>query len=105
MQKKKLIIFKYYKYGCWWEDATGDSSWQDLKQSTYNEPTICYTEGYLIARNVDYHTFVMSFQRDEIGDQMVIPTKAIKKLQQLGAKTFTQEEFCYGTYSKRKKTS
>ena len=42
---------------------------------------MCYTEGYLIEKNKNCLIFTMTFQGQEVGEQMVIPLKSVKKLE------------------------
>ena len=94
----KKVKYIYSKYECWWEVATSHSEWKDIQEAKLDKPTICYTEGYLLSKNKDYHTFVMSFALSDVGEQMIVPTKNIKKLKRVGTKTFYVSDFEYETY-------
>ena len=76
-QKKKHII---YRYSCWWEDAVSKCEWESFSAAIQSLPKIVYTEAYLIYKSKDVHIFSMSFIGDEVGEQMIVPTRAIKKL-------------------------
>ena len=97
-KRKDPKLYTYDKYECWWEDATSHSEWKDIQEAKLDKPTICYTEGYVLTKNKDYHTFVMSFALSDVGEQMIVPTKNIKKLKRVGTKTFYVSDFEYETY-------
>jgi hypothetical protein len=93
-RKKKLII---YRYSCWWEDAVSKSEWESFSLAIQSLPKIVYTEGYLIHKSKHAHIFSMTFIGDEIGEQMIVPTRAIKKLIKHKDKLIL-EELDYGAF-------
>jgi hypothetical protein len=95
---KDLVLYEYDRYECWWEDATSGCEWKDRREAIKDQPAMCFTEGYLITFNKNYHTFCMSFTGNDIGDQMIIPTKNIKKMKFLSTRKFYKKEYDYGTY-------
>ena len=102
-KKKKVqetILYQYDRYECWWEDATGACEWKDRREAVKDQPSMCFTEGYLITYTKDYHTFSMSFTGQDVGDQMIIPTKNIKKLTFISSRKFYEKEYSYNTYKK-----
>jgi len=92
-QKKKPIV---YRYSCWWEDAVSKSEWESFSLAIQSLPKIVYTEGYLIYKSKDVHIFSMTFIGDEIGEQMIVPTRAIKKLVKHKKSKLILEELVYG---------
>ena len=90
--------FTVYKYECWWEDASSHSEWKARSDAAKDPLSICFTEGYLIHKDKDRHVFVMSFTSEDVGDEIVIPTRNIKIIRKVGAKTFYQKDFDYGSY-------
>jgi hypothetical protein len=42
----------------------------------------------------------MTISKKEVGEQMIIPTKSIKKMVKLGRKTFYKKDFDYKKYQK-----
>jgi hypothetical protein len=105
MAKKKKIkeipMYQFDRYECWWEDACGSCEWKSIKDAVQDKPSMCFTEGYLIRKDKDSHIFTMSFQADEVGDQMIIPSKNIKKLTYLYTKKFYEKDYKYETYKKQ----
>ena len=101
------VKYTYHRYGCWWEDATSHCVWKDIKEAEVDAPAMCYTEGYLLIKNDKYHTFLMSFAEDQVGEQMIIPTASIKKLVKVGTKKFFVQDFIYdkGKNKTTKRTS
>jgi len=97
-KRKDPVQYTYDWYDCWWEDASSDCVWKKIKEAEKDKPVICYTGGYLLKKTKDSHIFVMSFSDDEIGDQMIVPTKNIKKLQKQFTKTFYEKDFIYENY-------
>ena len=104
MAKKKKIkeipMYQYDRYECWWEDASSECIWKTIKEAVKDQPSICFTEGYLISKNKDCHIFSMSFAGEDVGDQMIIPTKNIKKLTLVSTRKFYAKEYKYETYKK-----
>ena len=90
--------FTVSKYECWWEDAASHSEWKARSDAAKDPLSICFTEGYLIYRDEDRHIFVMSFTNEDVGDEIVIPTRNIKILNKVGTKTFYPKDFDYGAY-------
>ena len=86
---------RYDRYQVVWEDATSFCEWKSIEEARLDTPSICFTEGYLIEKNNRYCTFVMSFQENDIGDQMIIPTSSILEMRKVGTKTFTKKDFEY----------
>ena len=94
MQKKKHIV---YRYSCWWEDAVSKSEWESFSSAIQSLPKIVYTEGYLIHKSKTVHIFSMTFIGDEIGEQMIVPTSAIKKLVKHKNSKLILQEISYGS--------
>ena len=88
------------KYEVYWEDATSLGEWKDMEDAKKDTPAIACTEGFLIKKTKDYHTFVMTISKTDVGEAMVIPTKTIRKMIKLGRKTFYKEDFDYKKYQK-----
>jgi len=99
-KNKGESYFTLDKYECTWEDAFMDVDWKLLEDAKKDTPHIAVTEGFLIKKTKDYHTFVMTVSMREIGEQMIIPTKSIKKMVKLGRKTFYKKDFDYKKYQK-----
>mgnify|MGYP003110298983 FL=1 len=99
-EKEKTMARKFTlsKYECWWEDATSHAEWKSRSDVGKDTLSICYTEGYLVYKDEDKHIFVMSFTIEDVGDEIIIPTRNIKVINKIGAKTFTEKDFDYGTY-------
>ncbi len=92
--------FTVSKYECWWEDAASYADWKPREEAVEDQLSICFTEGYLIHKDDDRHIFVMSFTSDDVGDEIVIPTRNIKLIRKIGTKTFDTRDFDYGSYKK-----
>ena len=88
------------KYEVYWEDAYMEISWKNIDEAKLDTPQIACTEGFLIKKTKDYHTFVMTISKTDVGEAMVIPTKSIKKMIKLGRKTFYKKDFDYKKYQK-----
>ena len=88
LQRSGKIKYFYYP-------ALSYLNMEDAKKDT---PAIACTEGFLIKKNRNYHTFVMTISEKEVGDQMIIPTKNIKKMVKLGRKIFYKKDFDYKRY-------
>ena len=86
-----------FRYSCWWEDAVSKCEWESLEIAILSVPKIVYTEGYLIHKSKDCHIFSMSFLGTEIGEQMIVPTRSIKKLVKHKDKIIL-EEISYATF-------
>ena len=86
---------RFDRYQVMWEDATSHCEWKSLEEAKSDTPAICFTEGYLIEKNNRYCTFVMSFNENDIGDQMIIPTSCIRTMKKVGTKTFSKKDFEY----------
>ena len=100
-KNKDESYFTLEKYECYWEDCVlHTNEWKDIEDAKKNTPAIACTEGFLIKKNKDYHTFVMTISERECGETMVIPTKNIKKITKLGKKTFYKKDFEYKKYQK-----
>ena len=99
-KNKDGIYFTLDKYECTWEDTFCNVEWKLLEDAKKDTPHIAVTEGFLITKNKDYHTFVMTISMMEIGEQVIIPTKSIKKMVKLGRKTFYKKDFDYKKYQK-----
>jgi len=97
-KNKDEIYHILEKYEVYWEDATSLGEWKDMEDAKKDTPAIACTEGFLIKKNRNYHTFVMTISEKEVGDQMVIPTKNIKKMVKLGRKVFYKKDFEYSKY-------
>ena len=82
-KNKDGIYFTLDKYECTWEDTFCNVEWKLLEDAKKDTPHIAVTEGFLITKNKDYHTFVMTISMREIGEQVIIPTKSIKKMVKL----------------------
>ena len=95
-QKKKLIV---YRHSCWWEDAVSKTEWDSYSSVVTSLPKIVYTEAYLVYKSKDVHVFSMTFIGDEIGEQMIVPTRAIKKIIKHKDKLIL-EEIDYGEFKK-----
>ena len=104
MAKKKKIkeipMYQFDRYECWWEDACSSCEWKEIKEAVKDQPSMCFTEGYLISKNKDSRIFSISFQGNDVGDQMIIPTKNIKKLTFISTRKFYAKEYKYETYKK-----
>ena len=79
-EKNMARKFTLSKYECWWEDATSHAEWKSRSDAAQDTLSICYTEGYLIHKDEDKHIFVMSFTIDDVGDEIIIPTRNILSL-------------------------
>ena len=98
-KNKDESYFTLEKYECYWEDCVLiTNEWKDIEDAKKNTPAIVCTEGFLIKKNKDYHTFVMTISERECGETWVIPTKNIKKMTKLGKKTFYKKDFEYKKY-------
>ena len=97
-KNKGESYFTLDKYECYWEDAFMQIDWKNLDEAKLDTPQIACTEGFLIKKTKDYHTFVMTISKKEVGEQMIIPTKSIKKMIKLGRKTFYKKDFDYKKY-------
>ena len=97
-RNKEDIYFTLDKYECYWEDAFMQIDWKNLEDARKETPQMAVTEGFLIKKTKDYHTFVMTISENECGETMVIPTKNIKKMVKLGRKTFYKKDFDYKKY-------
>ena len=95
---KDESYFTLDKYECYWEDAYMEIDWKNIDEAKLDTPQIACTEGFLIKKTKDYHTFVMTISKKEVGEQMIIPTKSIKKMIKLGRKTFYKKDFDYKRY-------
>ena len=93
--KNDESYFTLEKYECYWETAYMEISWKNIDEAKLDTPQIACTEGFLIKKTKDYHTFVMTISERECGETMVIPTKNIKKITKLGKKTFYKKDFEY----------
>lgn len=101
LKDKDLYLHIFDRYEVWWEDTTSHSEWQQITEAKKDKPVICFTEGYLLHKNRDAYIFFMSIcSAEEIGDQIVIPSKNIKKLTKTGSRNFLAKEFEYDTYKK-----
>ena len=100
LKNKGEIYFTLDKYECYWEDAFMLFGIFYIQNLFYKTPQIACTEGFLIKKTKDYHTFVMTISKKEVGEQMIIPTKSIKKMIKLGRKTFYKKDFDYKKYQK-----
>jgi hypothetical protein len=96
--KKNLYKHKFDKYQVWWEDALSHNEWKDIEEAKKDAPAICLTEGYLLTKNNKWTTFFMSITGDEIGEQMIIPTKNIKKMKKIGSIEIQEKDFKYDNY-------
>ena len=97
-KNKGESYFTLDKFECYWEDAYMQIDWKNLDEAKLDTPQIACTEGFLIKKNRNYHTFVMTISEKEVGDQMIIPTKNIKKMVKLGRKIFYKKDFDYKRY-------
>ena len=100
LRNKGESYFTLDKFECYWEDAFMQIDWKNLDEAKLDTPQIACTEGFLIKKTKDYHTFVMTISKKEVGEQMIIPTKSIKKMIKLGRKTFYKKDFDYKKYQK-----
>mgnify|MGYP003624373358 FL=1 len=91
-------MVKLYRYSCWWEDAVSKCDWESFEVAILSTPKIVYTEGYLIHKSKDCHIFSMSFLGTEIGEQMIVPTRSIKKLVKHKNSKIILEEISYATF-------
>jgi hypothetical protein len=98
-KNKDESYFTLEKYEVYWEDCVLiTNEWKDIEDAKKNTPAIVCTEGFLITKNKDFHTFVMTISERECGETWVIPTKNIKKMTKLGKKTFYKKDFEYKKY-------
>ena len=88
----------FYRYSCWWEDAVSKCEWESIDTAVLTLPKICYSEGYLIEKNKNCLIFTMTFQGQEVGEQMVIPLKSVKKLEKHKDSKFILKDMPYGTF-------
>ena len=89
----------FYRYSCWWEDACSKCEWEAIDTAVLSSPKICYTEGYVInSSNKKFLVFVMTFQGQEVGEQMIIPKSAIIKLVKHKDSKFILEDMPYGSF-------
>ena len=98
MAKKLTAKHQFDKFQVWWEDATSHNEWAEIEDAKKNTPSICFTEGFLLTKNSKWHTFFMSITGDEIGEQMIIPTKNIKKIKKTDTIKFYKQDFEYDNY-------
>ena len=98
MIKKLTVKHQFDKFQVWWEDATSHNEWVEIEDAKKNTPSICFTEGFLLTKNSKWHTFFMSITGDEIGEQMIIPTKNIKKMKKIDTIKFYKQDFEYDNY-------
>ena len=99
-KNKDASYFTLDKYECYWEDAFMQIDWKNLEDARKETPQMAVTEGFLIKKTKDYHTFVMTISKTDVGEAMVIPTKTIRKMIKLGRKTFYKKDFDYKKYQK-----
>ena len=93
LKNKDAIYHILDKYEVYWEDAISLGEWKDMEDAKKDTPAIACTEGFLIKKNRNYYTFVMTISEKEVGDQMIIPKKNIKKMVKLGRKVFYKKDF------------
>jgi hypothetical protein len=97
-KKNENILYEYERLAIWWEDATSHNSWKQIADAEKDVPAICFSEGYLVKKGKAFIILTNSFSDDELGDQMIITKKSIKKIEKLGRRKFLKEEFDYKTY-------
>tara|TARA_R100001129_G_scaffold151021_2_gene113195 strand:+ start:1962 stop:2246 length:285 start_codon:yes stop_codon:yes gene_type:complete len=88
----------YYLHSCWWEDAYSSCEWISLEEAIKTLPKICYTQGILLEKNKDCHIFTMTFQGQDVGELMVIPSRSIKKLVRHKDSKFILKDMPYGSF-------
>jgi len=88
----------YYLYSCWWEDAYSTCEWISIEEAVKTSPKICYTQGLLLEKNTDCVIFTMTFQGQDVGELMIIPTKSIKKLVKHKDSKFILKDMPYGSF-------
>ena len=95
---KDPILHTFDKYEVWWTDHISHNEWKTITDAKKDKPAIAFTEGYLLQKTKDAYTFFMSISEDEIGEEMIICTKNIKKIKKKGTKDFLVKEFVYDNY-------
>ena len=95
---KDPILHTFDKYEVWWTDHISHNEWKTITDAKKDKPAIAFTEGYLLQKTKDAHTFFMSISEDEIGEEMIICTKNIKKIKKIGTRNFLVKEFVYDNY-------
>ena len=95
---KELVMQNFDKYEVWWKDHISDNQWKTITDAKKDKPAIAFTEGYLLQKTKDAYTFFMSISEDEIGEEMIICTKNIKKIKKIGTRDFLVKEFVYENY-------
>ena len=68
------------KYEVWWTDHISHNEWKTITDAKKDKPAMAFTEGYLLQKTKDAHTFFMSISEDEIGEEMIFVLKILKKL-------------------------
>ena len=95
---KELVIHTFDKYEVWWTDHISHNEWKTIIDAKKDKPAIAFTEGYLLQKTKDAHTFFMSISEDEIGEEMIICNKNIKNIKKIGTRDFLVKEFVYDNY-------
>jgi len=95
---KDPILHTFDKYEVWWTDHISHNEWKTITDAKKDKPAIAFTEGYLLQKTKDAHTFFMSISEDEIGEEMIICNKNIKKIKKIGTRDFLVKEFVYDNY-------
>jgi len=95
---KDPILHTFDKYEVWWTDHISHNQWKTISDAKKDKPAIAFTEGYLLQKTKDAHTLFMSISEDEIGEEMIICNKNIKKIKKIGTRDFLVKEFVYDNY-------